>query len=39
LIIDDEHQSRRATKRKILESGLWNIQEETGDHLKGKLAP
>jgi ubiquinone/menaquinone biosynthesis C-methylase UbiE len=34
LIIDDGHQSRQETKRKIEESGCWNILEETRDHLK-----
>lgn len=34
LVIDDGHQSRRVTKRKILDSGLWDIFEETRDHLK-----
>jgi ubiquinone/menaquinone biosynthesis C-methylase UbiE len=36
LIIDDGHQSRATTKKKILESGYWNIWEETPDHLKCK---
>lgn len=36
LVLDDGHQSRSATKRKILDSGLWNIYEETSDHLKCK---
>jgi ubiquinone/menaquinone biosynthesis C-methylase UbiE len=34
LIIDDGHQPRRITKQKILDSGLWDIVEETSDHLK-----
>ena len=34
LVIDDGHQSRTLTKKKILDSGLWNIYEETSDHLK-----
>jgi len=34
LIIDDDHQPRDVTKRKILDSGLWDILEETSDHLK-----
>ena len=34
LIIDDGHQSRRSTERKMLHSGLWVIGEETRDHLK-----
>lgn len=38
LIIDDGHQPRRETKRKILDSGLWDIVEETKDHLKCRLA-
>ena len=36
LIVDDGHQPRSATKRKILDSGLWDIVEETPDHLKCK---
>ena len=36
LIIDDGHQSRSVTKEKLLDSGLWNIYEETSDHLKCK---
>jgi ubiquinone/menaquinone biosynthesis C-methylase UbiE len=36
LIIDDGHQPRQATRQKILDSGLWNIVEETRDHLKCK---
>jgi ubiquinone/menaquinone biosynthesis C-methylase UbiE len=34
LVIDDGHQPRRVTKRKLLDSGLWDIVEETKDHLK-----
>jgi len=34
LAIDDGHQPRVATKQKILDSGLWDIFEETPDHLK-----
>ena len=34
LIIDDGHQPREATRRKILESGLWMIESETKDHLE-----
>lgn len=34
LVIDDGHQTRGETKRKILESGHWDIWEETRDHLK-----
>jgi len=37
LIIDDGHQPRSVTKAKILNSGLWDIVEETPDHLKCKL--
>jgi ubiquinone/menaquinone biosynthesis C-methylase UbiE len=37
LIIDDGHQPRSVTKTKILGSGLWDIVEETSDHLKCKL--
>jgi len=36
LIIDDGHQSRSATKGAIMESGHWDILEETRDHLKCK---
>jgi len=36
LVIDDGHQSRSKTKTKILASGLWDIIEETKDHLKCK---
>ena len=38
LIIDDGHQSRQATRHKILDSGHWSIVEETRDHLKCKPA-
>jgi ubiquinone/menaquinone biosynthesis C-methylase UbiE len=34
LVIDDGHQSRSATREKILASGLWDIVEERKDHLK-----
>ena len=34
LIIDDGHAPREETKKKILDSGIWNIVEETKDHLK-----
>jgi ubiquinone/menaquinone biosynthesis C-methylase UbiE len=37
LVIDDGHQPRSMTKEKILNSGLWDILEETPDHLKCKL--
>lgn len=36
LIIDDDQQPRDVTKRKILDSGLWDILEETSEHLKCK---
>jgi len=36
LIIDDGHQPRGETKRKILDSGFWDIVAETKDHLKCK---
>ena len=36
LVIDDGHQRRSVTKTSILESGHWNIFEETRDHLKCK---
>jgi ubiquinone/menaquinone biosynthesis C-methylase UbiE len=34
LVVDDGHQPRSETKSKILDSGLWDIVEETKDHLK-----
>jgi ubiquinone/menaquinone biosynthesis C-methylase UbiE len=34
LVIDDGHQPRSVTKQKILDSGIWDILEETPDHLK-----
>ncbi|MDO9545955.1 MAG: methyltransferase domain-containing protein [Pelolinea sp.] len=34
LVIDDGHQSREETKRKILNSDHWEIKEESKDHLK-----
>ena len=37
LVIDDGHQPRNVTRAKILDSGLWDIVEETRDHLKCKL--
>jgi len=37
LIIDDGHQPRSVTKNKIADSGLWEILEETKDHLKCKV--
>ena len=36
LVIDDGHQPRKVTKKKILDSGFWTILEETRDHLKCK---
>ncbi len=36
LIIDDGHQSREKTKRKITDAGVWKIIEEKKDHLKCK---
>ncbi|MCK4787538.1 MAG: methyltransferase domain-containing protein, partial [Desulfobacteraceae bacterium] len=36
LVIDDGHQRRSVTKASILESGHWDIIEETRDHLKCK---
>jgi len=33
LIIDDGHQSRKKTKEKIASSNLWQIVQETHDHL------
>ena len=38
LVIDDGHQSRELTRRKILDSGLWKIESETRDHLECRLA-
>ena len=37
LIIDDGHQPRSVSKKKILDSELWDIVEETSDHLKCKI--
>jgi ubiquinone/menaquinone biosynthesis C-methylase UbiE len=34
LVIDDGHQPRSITKKKIMDSGLWDISEETPEHLK-----
>ncbi len=34
LVIDDGHQSRQATLKKIGVSGYWHVAEETRDHLK-----
>lgn len=39
LIIDDEHQLRSSARKKIQDSGVWRIVEETGDHLKCRKAP
>jgi ubiquinone/menaquinone biosynthesis C-methylase UbiE len=36
LVIDDGHQSRKETKRKIAASGYWEVTEESKDHLKCK---
>lgn len=36
LVVDDGHQPRSTTKKKILNSELWDIIEETRDHLKCK---
>lgn len=36
LVVDDGHQPRSETKNKILDSGFWDIVEETKDHLKCK---
>ncbi len=36
LVIDDGHQPRELTKKKILASGLWAIEQETDDHLTCK---
>jgi len=36
LVIDNPHQSRKETKRKIGASGYWEIMEESKDHLKCK---
>jgi len=38
LIIDDGHQPRQATRRKILDSRLWKIVQETDDRLKCRPA-
>ena len=34
LVIDDGHQSRATTKKKLAASGHWTIYQETRDHLK-----
>ena len=34
LVIDSGHQARSATKKKLLDSGAWDIVGETSDHLK-----
>ena len=34
LVIDDGHQPRANTRRKIADAGCWTIVEETDDHLK-----
>ena len=34
LVIDDGHQPRSTTRQKILTSAVWDIAEETHDHLK-----
>jgi len=34
LVIDDGHQSREVTRRKVLASGFWRIESETKDHLE-----
>jgi len=36
LVIDDGHQSRATTKRKLAASGQWAITAETRDHLRCK---
>ena len=36
LVIDDGHQSRKETKRKIATSGYWEVMKESKDHLKCK---
>jgi ubiquinone/menaquinone biosynthesis C-methylase UbiE len=33
LVIDDGHQSRKKTKRKVMDSGIWEIVEERKDCL------
>ena len=38
LIIDEGHQSREVTRRKILDSGFWKIESETKDHLECRPA-
>jgi len=38
LVIDDGHQSRRATRQQIEAAGSWKIVEETRDHLKCRPA-
>jgi ubiquinone/menaquinone biosynthesis C-methylase UbiE len=38
LVLDDGHQPREETKRKLREAGYWVIVEETRDHLKCRPA-
>lgn len=38
LILDDGHQPRAETKRKLAASGLWRIEEESSDHLQCRPA-
>ena len=37
LVIDDGHQPRYKTRKKIADSDIWDIIEETDDHLKCKI--
>ncbi|MCC7555897.1 MAG: class I SAM-dependent methyltransferase [Methanoculleus marisnigri] len=34
LILDDGHQPRKKTRRALLDSGFWTIEEETGEYLR-----
>ncbi len=34
LILDDGHRPREKTRRALRESGLWTIEEETGEYLR-----
>jgi len=37
LILENGHQPRQAAKAKVIESGLWDIIEETKEHLKCRV--
>ena len=39
LVLDDGHQPRQETLRKLKASGLWTVSEESRDHLKCRPQP